>query len=75
MRIDTTVASAVRRPSHAFLDRWLAELDRSAARRTGGTDTSDEALAFELLMLCHEYRLGVFLRTDRSASDFEAGDA
>jgi hypothetical protein len=72
MRSDRSVVLAARRPSHAFLGHWLSELDR---RASAGIDGRDEALAVELLLLCHEYRLGEFVRSERKAAVREAGDA
>jgi hypothetical protein len=62
IRADAFVAGAARRPSQAFLGRWLLDLDSRVSRGADG-----EALALELLLLCQEYRLGVLVGTERGA--------
>jgi hypothetical protein len=64
IRSDGTVAGAARRPSHAFLDRWIRDFDRRTSVRGITASARDEALAVELLLLCQEYRLGVFVRAE-----------
>lgn len=74
IRKDAVASPQARRPDHAFLRSWLEDIDDRLAGRVGVLNTNAEAMALELLFLCHEYGLGSFVQADVSVAPRPSGE-
>lgn len=73
MRRDGIAAVAAKRPSSAFLEAWIEEFDERIATEQDPYGRGAEAIALEILYLCHEYRVGVLARDDARPPRSAAG--